>query len=122
MATTTGNPPSHRNVPRFFARTILLVWAGFWTWFVTMVMTSEPPAVEPVIALAILWATTALAWFFPRFGGLVLVALSTFWLWRFGNDAALWLIALPAWTAAALAFLGAPPAVSRGAPGGAGCA
>jgi hypothetical protein len=101
----TPTPPA---ALRLVARLGLLLWAGFWTWFMVSVMASEGIALEPVAMLSGLCTVTVLAWFRPRLGAVALVALSAWSLWCFRNGAAIWLIALPACAIAALAWLGAP--------------
>lgn len=105
----TERPPSWMAPLRLVARIALLLWAGFWTWFVVAVMASEGVAPEPVAMLSGLWTVTALAWFRPRAGAAALVALSAWSLWCFRNGAALWLIALPACAIAVCSWSTARP-------------
>jgi len=109
----TPTPPA---VLRLVARLGLLLWAGFWTWFMVSVMASEGVALEPIAMLSGLCTVTVLAWFRPRLGAATLVALSAWSLWCFRNDAAIWLIALPACTIAALMWPGAPSRRDPGTP------
>lgn len=107
---------------RFAARIGLLAWAGFWTWFIVSVALSEPPAIEPWVGLTVLWAVAGTAWLLPRFGCVVLFAFAGWAAWYFGNDASIWLIAVPAVAVGLLGWLGARATVSRAAtaaPGGA---
>lgn len=92
---------------RITARIGLLLWAGFWTWFLVSVMASEGVAIEPVAMLSGLCMVTTLAWCQPRPGAAALVLVAAWSLWCFRNHAAVWLIALPACAIAALTWLGA---------------
>ena len=104
--------PRHRTL-RITACIALLLWAGLWTWFLVSVMASEGVAIEPVAMLSGLWMVTTLAWFQPRPGAAALVLVAAWSLWCFRNDAAVWLIALPACAIAALTWLGATRAAGH---------
>lgn len=99
---STGIPPSpgaRRCIPRLFLRALLLLWAGFWAWFVLAVSFGEappPPWWIPVAWLGGLGGLVGLCWRWPRFGGLVLVAAGLWAGGRFDNSSARALLAAPA--------------------------
>lgn len=104
---------------RWAARGGLLVWGGFWTWFITCVMLSESFAIQPVVAILLLWGFVIPAWIWPRIGGLALLCFAGWAVWLFANGAAIWLIALPVCVIVALGWLGSMRGGRRDpAPGG----
>src|SRR5687768_3447814 len=77
MTTSLASNATWQRVLRPVLRGLLLVWAGFWAWFVVMVSVGEPPAPPwwiPAAWLASLAALVALCWKRPTLGGLVLLA------------------------------------------------
>ncbi len=110
-------PPRHTAL-LWLARTTLLLWLGFWTWFIVSVMASEGASPWPVGMLCGLWVIAAWSWFWPRTSALALVALAAWSLWFFrpptgDASAPLWLIAVPACAIAALAWFTAPPPATQ---------
>lgn len=98
MSTT---PTSHSlaRIARFTLRGLLLVWAGFWAWFVIAVSLGEPPAPPvwiPVTWLASLALAVVLCWRWPAFGGSVLVAAGLVSAAYFAHPGARALLAAPA--------------------------
>lgn len=115
-----GAVPRLRTASRRAARTGLLAFVGFWTWFIGSVMASEGAAAEPVTALAALWLTGVLAWWWPRPGAVALLVLGGSSLWFFADptgrwNAATWLIVLPACVLALGVWAGAPRHARRAA-------
>ncbi|HEX5051662.1 MAG TPA: hypothetical protein VFZ65_07825 [Planctomycetota bacterium] len=84
-ADATSAVPVPHNWFLVAARAGLLIWTGFWTWFVTAVMSSEGISVTPVMALALLWTVATTAWLRPRLGAFVLLGLGA--LLGLGNTA-----------------------------------
>jgi len=66
------------------ARAAALLWAAAWIAFTTSVVWDNP-GLEPILGIAsgaVVLGPILLAWFFPRFGGLVLLGLGGLaWLW-----------------------------------------
>jgi len=91
--------PAAARVLRFLLRALLLVWAAFWAWFVTMVSLGEAPAPPwwiPAAWLASLAALVVLCWRWPTLGGLVLLGAGAWAAYYFANPGARALLALPA--------------------------
>lgn len=89
----------------------LLVWCGFWSWFVLANLVSDGLALPPVLALATLWGATALTWWRPRLGAIALLAIAGLALCGLHSDSPVrlvpvWLIAVPCSAVAAIAWLG----------------
>ena len=99
MSNPSHTPAARARAARIALRGLLLVWAGFWAWFVVMVSIGEPPAPPwwiPAAWLASLVALVALCWRWPTWGGLGLLAAG---LWAgayFANSGARTLLAAPA--------------------------
>ena len=92
-------PPGATRVLRIVLRSLLLVWAAFWTWFVAMVSLGEAPAPPwwiPAAWFASLAALVVLCWRWPTFGGLVLLAAGSWAGTYFANPGARALLAAPA--------------------------
>jgi hypothetical protein len=84
---------------RFLLRAALLVWAGFWSWFVIAVTFGEepaPPAWIPLAWFAALGALVALCWKRPTLGGLALTLASVWAAISFAHPGARALLAAPA--------------------------
>lgn len=82
----------------YVVRGLLLLWAGFWTWFVLMTLVSEGLGGWPYALrfLGPLAATVVVAWLWPRIGGLLLMLGAAFAAWYSDNAGARILLALPA--------------------------
>lgn len=104
---TTSSTASPPRWARLLLRAALLLWAGFWAWFVAAVSLGEEPAPPPWIPLAWFGALAGLVllcWKRPVLGGLVLVAAALWAGWYFANGGARALLAAPA-LALGLGFL-----------------
>lgn len=68
--------------------TVLVLWAGFWGWFNIASAFGEGPSVELWhLALgALIVASAAIAWRYPRPGGLVLLGLAAAGFAAFGPE------------------------------------
>jgi hypothetical protein len=96
--TATPEPPLLRAL-RLSLRGLLLVWAGFWAWFVLAVTFGEdpaPPAWIPLAWLGSLALLVVLAWRWPKLGGLVLLAGGIWSALCFRDPGAQALLAAPA--------------------------
>jgi len=103
----TSDRPVLPRVSRFVLRSLLILWAGFWTWFVIAVSIGEPPPPPlwiPVAWLGGLATIVALAWRWPAVGGAVLVAAGAAAALYFPTSGARALLAVPA-VALGLGFL-----------------
>lgn len=80
-------------------RSLVVLWAAFWLWFIAAALISEPSweglRHGGVIAFAIL-AAAAAACIHPPVGGVLLIAGGVFAAWFFNNDGARALLAAPA--------------------------
>ena len=93
---STASPPRRA---RLLLRAALLLWAGFWAWFVAAASLGEEPAPPPWIPLAwfgALGLLVLLCWKRPASGGLVLVAAASWAAWYFANGGARTWLAAPA--------------------------
>lgn len=93
----TPRPP-HR-LGLLALRLLLVLWAGFWAWFVVAVSLGEEPAPPlwiPLAWLGSLGALVFLCWKLPRVGGLVLAAAALWAGWFFANGWARLILAAPA--------------------------
>lgn len=92
--------PAPRRRPGLLAlRLLLLLWAGFWAWFVLAVSVGEEPAPPlwiPLAWLGSLGALVMLCWKRPRLGGLVLTGTALWAGWYFANGGARLILAAPA--------------------------
>lgn len=89
--------PAPARWPRFLLRGLLVVWAGFWAWFVLMVTFGEPPPPPwwiPAAWLTGLAVLVGTGWKWPAAGGLLLVAAGLWTGWYFPGTWAL--LAAPA--------------------------
>jgi hypothetical protein len=81
-------------------RALLIVWAGFWAWFVLAVSyggsETPPPLWIPVVGLGALALLCLLGWKRPTAGGIALVATGLAAAAFFANPWARALLALPA--------------------------
>ncbi len=90
---------SFLRVFRHALRALLLLWAGFWAWFVLAVSLGEsppPPVWIPISWLAGLGGLVVLGWRWPRLGGLVLLAAGIWSAAYFPHPGARALLAAPA--------------------------
>ena len=79
------------------ARCLLLIWAGFWAWFLLMHLDEGFETVQIVVAgLALLTALVVLAFRHPLRGGIALIGGAVFSAWFFGNVYARLMLSLPA--------------------------
>lgn len=90
---------------------LLLVWSGFWSWFVLASMLAEGLALPPIVVLATLWGATVLTWWRPRLGAAALLAIAGLALYSLRSNSPVrlvpvWLIAVPCAAVAAIAWLG----------------
>ena len=79
-------------------RGLLLLWAGFWTWFIVMVLASEGWGGWPhglMIAVPI-WGASVAGMLAPRFGGVLLLVAGVVAFWYFPHPGARTLLAAPA--------------------------
>jgi hypothetical protein len=99
--TTPLAPASQPKSLRAFTwitRALLVVWAGFWAWFVVMVSLGEPPPPPwwiPTAWLGGLAALVALTWWRPAVGGVVLLAAGLWAARYFPNSQTRLLLAMP---------------------------
>lgn len=96
MKISFANPAAPHRTLRLALRGLLLVWAGFWAWFVVMVTLGESPSPAwwiPVAWLAGLAALVVLGWRRPTLGGLALLACGAWAAVYFDNSGARALLA-----------------------------
>jgi hypothetical protein len=77
MASISAPSASTVSFPVIALRALLLLWAGFWAWFVVAVSLGEKPA--PPVWIPLAWlgglaAVVAVTWRRPAIGGLLLLA------------------------------------------------
>lgn len=68
--------------------TVLVLWAGFWGWFNVASAFGEGPSIEVwhLAVGALIVASAAVAWRYPRPGGLVLLAVAVAGFVAFGPE------------------------------------
>ena len=99
MKTPSASHATWQRVLRLLLRGLLVLWAGFWAWFVVMASVGEPPAPPwwiPAAWLASLALLVALCWKRPTLGGLVLLAAGILAAVVFDDPGARALLAAPA--------------------------
>lgn len=98
-AASASSQPPKASPALTIARVLLVLWAGFWAWFVASVGLSEGlfSSPYPATGLALLAVLVAAAWRKPVLGGLLLLAFAAFsaYLFRAGAQALLG-VSLPA--------------------------
>ena len=108
METSKVNDRTARGkILHFVLRALLVVWAGFWAWFVIAASLGEPPPPPwwiPTAWLGSLAALVALCWRWPAIGGTALVVAGAWAGYVFANPWARALLAVPA-IVLGLAFL-----------------
>jgi hypothetical protein len=84
-------------VVRATALVLVTAWAAFWTWFCAGVAISEggQSYLYGGGIIAIAWGVTALAWWRPVWGGLMLMATGVVAAWVFQGASAWMLMAAP---------------------------
>jgi hypothetical protein len=90
----------------WLARGLLILWAGFWLWFNIASAIGESDGAWWHIGVAA--ATLALflaSWFWPKVGGVLMVAAGMFAARAFGHTAALTILAIPAATIGVILLL-----------------
>jgi len=99
MVTDSIRTPLHAGL-RLVLRVLLVVWAGFWAWFVLAVSyggkEAPPPWWIPAVGLSALTLLVVLAWKRPAAGGVALVAAGLAAAGFFQSPSALALLAAPA--------------------------
>ncbi|HJP31059.1 MAG TPA: hypothetical protein QGF95_10935 [Candidatus Latescibacteria bacterium] len=81
----------------YLARGLLIVWAGFWSWFALVHLAEGLGALPHVAKIVVPLAGVAvLAWTRPFWGGLVLLAGALLTAWYFEHSAARFMLSLPA--------------------------
>lgn len=84
---------------RLVARALLIVWAGFWAWFVISATLGDPEPVPwwiPTAWLSSLATLVVLGWRWPAIGGMALVTAGVWAAWYFADPGARTLLAAPA--------------------------
>ncbi len=91
---STVHPAGH--AARWVARSLLIVWAGFWLWFNIASMVGERDGAQPHLALALITVALAVTcWCWPRIGGVLMIAAGVFAARAFPHTAAFLLLAVP---------------------------
>lgn len=86
-------------VLRLVVNVLLIVWAGFWAWFVLSATLGDAQPVPwwiPTAWLSSLATLVLLGWRWPALGGAALVASGVWAAWYFANPGARTLLAAPA--------------------------
>lgn len=83
---------------RWVARGLLILWAGFWTWFVVMTAATDDGGAWKYAGqfLAVLLIPAACAWVFPRLGGMALILIGAWHLFFFRFGTVQLILAAPA--------------------------
>lgn len=99
---------------RLAGRVILVLWAGFWSWFLVADTAGHVIKEQSMVALlyggGLLLAILSLgfvAWVRPRLGGTALIAYAAFAVYFFAGAPAVLLMALPPAAAGLLLWAGA---------------
>ncbi len=100
MVTAVPQPQRRKDVftVRNAARVLLGVVSAFWLWFVCAVGFSEGLSVAGVHMLKFIipiLALNALAWLWPRVGGVALIAAALLAAWYLHNVYTFWLMPVP---------------------------
>jgi hypothetical protein len=78
-------------------RAMLLVWAGFWLWFIIASANGDPGGIYwRLLFGGIAAALAAISWFWQRVGGVLMVATAMSAAWYFHSPSAYTMLALPA--------------------------
>lgn len=88
---------SAARIAKWIGRAVVLLCAGFWTWFVVSVWVSDgSAAMKPALSILVpLWTLVVILWRWPRVGGVLLVAGGLFAAWFFHHKAPLVMMAVP---------------------------
>jgi hypothetical protein len=88
------------------ARVLVLAWAGFWLWFnIASALGERDGFTQHMVMAAVTLILAGTCWFWPRVGGVLMVAAGIFAAWAFHNSVAFTLLSLPAATIGVILIL-----------------